>query len=206
MSYESSLIRRPSSSPTRRQRRGRRPHGAPTSPTPRPPARLHEDADGHATASSTRTTARSLADGTHRYHFAVPVSELKAAWAQQTHGRGPGDPVPLRLGSSVTPPSRRCAPGRLLLRPRHLEPVIRCLLPEPTPAPSVIRPRCPRPRVGRADWSAGTATQTVRTQNGAALIDGATYRFDAADTCAPAGERAVRGSTTTLRVLRRVAG
>ena len=53
---------------------------------------FHEDADGTwYYRKLVEDDGEVLADGTHRYHFDVPVSELKSAWAQQ--GRTDEAPV-----------------------------------------------------------------------------------------------------------------
>ena len=53
---------------------------------------FHEDADGTwYYRKLVEDDGEILADGTHRYHFDVPLSELKAAWAQQ--GRTDEAPV-----------------------------------------------------------------------------------------------------------------
>ena len=58
---------------------------------------FHEDADGTwYYRKLVEDDGEVLADGTHRYHFDVPVSELKAAWAQQ----GRTDEAPVTRTSS----------------------------------------------------------------------------------------------------------
>ena len=98
-----------------------------------------------------------LADGTHRYHFDVPVSELKAAWAAQ--GRTDEAPVAPYLFAwdwGVNPVKQEVR-----------------LQGDPTPAPEA------------GQWLRDSNGWWYRyadgsyPSNGAVDIDGASYRFDA---------------------------
>ena len=149
---------------------------------------FHEDADGTwYYRKLVEDDGEILADGTHRYHFAVPVSELKAAWAQQ--GRTDEAPVTPYLFAwdwGVNPAKQEV---RLQGDPTPAptpapEPTVDPTpAPEPTPAPSVDPSPVPAPQGGA--WISDSVGWWYRyadgsyPRNGAALIDGATYRFDA---------------------------
>ena len=149
---------------------------------------FHEDADGTwYYRKLVEDDGEILADGTHRYHFAVPVSELKAAWAQQ--GRTDEAPVTPYLFAwdwGVNPAKQEV---RLQGDPTPAptpapEPTVDPTpAPEPTPAPSVDP--SPVPALQDGAWISDSVGWWYRyadgsyPRNGAALIDGATYRFDA---------------------------
>ena len=127
---------------------------------------FHEDADGTwYYRKIVEDDGEVLADGTHRYHFDVPVSELKSAWAQQ--GRTDEAPVAPYLFAwdwGVNPAKQEV---RLQGDPA----------PAPTPDPT------PAPQGGQwisdsVGWWYRYADGSYPT-SGVAVIDGATYRFDA---------------------------
>ena len=125
---------------------------------------FHEDADGTwYYRKLVEDDGEVLADGTHRYHFDVPVSELKSAWAQQ--GRTDEAPVTPYLFAwdwGVNPAKQEV---RLQGDPT----------PAPTPAPTPQGGQWVSDSVG---WWYRYADGSYPT-SGVAVIDGATYRFDA---------------------------
>lgn len=141
---------------------------------------FHEDADGAwYYRKLVEDDGEILADGTHRYHFDVPVSELTSAWAKQ--GRTDEAPVTPYLYAwdwGVNPVKQEV---RLQGDPAPAptpDPA-----PEPTPAPSPEPTPAPTPQGGAwikdsVGWwyryADGTypASQTVQIGN-------STYRFGA---------------------------
>ena len=137
---------------------------------------FHEDADGTwYYRKLVEDDGEILADGTHRYHFDVSVSELKAAWTQQ--GRTDEAPVAPYLFAwdwGVNPAKQEV---RLQGDPTPAP------TPDPTPAPTPDPTPAPAPQGGAwisdsVGWWYRYADGTYPT-NGVAVIDGATYRFDA---------------------------
>ena len=125
---------------------------------------FHEDADGTwYYRKLVEDDGEVLADGTHRYHFDVPVSELKAAWAQQ--GRTDEAPVTPYLFAwdwGVNP-----AKQEVLLQG------------DPTPAPT------PAPAPQDGQWVSDSVGWWYRYADGSyptgrtVQIGNSTYRFGA---------------------------
>ena len=141
---------------------------------------FHEDADGAwYYRKLVEDDGEILADGTHRYHFDVPVSELTSAWAKQ--GRTDEAPVTPYLYAwdwGVNPVKQEV---RLQGDPAPAP--TPAPAPEPTPAPSPEPTPAPTPHGGAwikdsVGWwyryADGTypASQTVQIGN-------STYRFGA---------------------------
>ena len=102
---------------------------------------FHENADGTwYYRKLVEDDGEILADGTHRYHFDVPVSELKAAWAAQ--GRTDEAPVAPYLFAwdwGVNPAKQEV---RLQGDPAPAP------TPDPTPAPTLDPSPAPAPQGG----------------------------------------------------------
>ena len=139
---------------------------------------FHEDADGTwYYRKLVEDDGEILADGTHRYHFDVPVSELKSAWAQQ--GRTDEAPVAPYLFAwdwGVNPAKQEV---RLQGDPAPAP------TPDPTPAPEPSPDPTPAPAPQGGRWISDSVGWWYRYADGsypiggAVDIDGATYRFDA---------------------------
>ena len=143
---------------------------------------FHEDADGTwYYRKLVEDDGEILADGTHRYHFDVPVSELKAAWAAQ--GRTDEAPVAPYLFAwdwGVNPAKQEV---RLQGDPAPAPTPDPTPAPEPTPAPSVDPTPAPAPQGGA--WISDSVGWWYRYADGsypagqAVRIGNSTYRFGA---------------------------
>ena len=153
---------------------------------------FHEDADGTwYYRKLVEDDGEILADGTHRYHFDVPVSELKAAWAKQGRtdeapvtpylfawdwGVNPakqevrlqGDPTPAPSPDPTPAPEPTPAPS-----------------PDPTPAPEPTPDPSPAPAPQGGQWISDSVGWWYRYADGTypvsqtVQIGNSTYRFGA---------------------------
>ena len=139
---------------------------------------FHEDADGTwYYRKLVEDDGEILADGTHRYHFDVPVSELKAAWAQQ--GRTDEAPVTPYLFAwdwGVNPAKQEV---RLQGDPA----------PAPTPAPEPTADPTPDPT------PAPEPTPAPAPQGGAWISDSVGWWYRYADGTYPAGQTVQIGNS-----------
>ena len=139
---------------------------------------FHEDADGTwYYRKLVEDDGEILADGTHRYHFDVPVSELKSAWAQQ--GRTDEAPVAPYLFAwdwGVNPAKQEV---RLQGDPAPAP------TPDPTPAPEPSPDPTPAPAPQGGQWVSDSVGWWYRYADGtypvsqAVQIGNSTYRFGA---------------------------
>ena len=145
---------------------------------------FHEDADGTwYYRKLVEDDGQILADGTHRYHFDVPVSELKAAWAAQ--GRTDEAPVTPYLYAwdwGVNPAKQEV---RLQGDPAPAPSVDPTPAPEPTPAPTPAPEPAPAPAPQGGAWMSDSVGWWYRYADGsypagqAVQIGNSIYRFDA---------------------------
>ena len=140
---------------------------------------FHEDADGTwYYRKLVEDDGEVLADGTHRYHFDVPVSELKSAWAQQ--GRTDEAPVAPYLFAwdwGVNPAKQEV---RLQGDPA----------PAPTPAPEPTADPTPDPT------PAPEPTPAPAPQGGAWISDSVGWWYRYADGSYPTGRTVQIGNST----------
>ena len=143
---------------------------------------FHEDADGTwYYRKLVEDDGEILADGTHRYHFDVPVSELKAAWvAQGRTDEAPVTPYLYAWDWGVNPAKQEV---RLQGDPAPAPSVDPTPAPEPTPEPSPDPTPAPDP------------SPTPAPQGGAWMSDSVGWWYRYADGSYPAGQAVQIGNS-----------
>ena len=139
---------------------------------------FHEDADGAwYYRKLVEDDGEILADGSHRYHFDVPVSELKAAWlAQGRTDEAPVTPYLFAWDWGVNP-------GKQEVRFQG----------DPAPAPSVDPTPAPTPDPTSAPTPDPTPVPALR--GGAWISDSVGWWYRYADGSYPAGRAVQIGSS-----------